>query len=59
MNNPSLESYYIFVFKYYAFDHFFDILKELLSSFQMCGNEFWDNKWFSRYKENCNRQNFE
>ena len=38
MNNPSLESYCIFVFKYYAFDHFFDILKELLSSFQMCGN---------------------
>ena len=36
MNNPSLESYYIFVFKYYAFDHFFDILKELISSFQMC-----------------------
>ena len=29
----------------------FYILKELLNSFQTSGNEFWDNKRFSRYRE--------
>ena len=28
----------------------FEILKELLNSFQTSGNGFWDNKHFSIYK---------
>ena len=37
-------------------DIFFDILKELINSFQTSGNEFWYNslvlKQFSRYRQN-------
>ena len=32
----------------------FDILKELLNSFQTSGSGFWYKKRFSRYRENCN-----
>ena len=36
----------------------FNNLKELRNSFQASGNRFWDNKQFSRYKQNCNCRHF-
>ena len=36
----------------------FNNLKELRNSFQASGNRFWDNKQFSRYRQNCNCRNF-
>ena len=38
MNNPSLESYYVVVFKYYPFDHLsYDIFAEAISASSISG----------------------